>query len=841
MTKKMNVMIKKKRDGKSKNGGDGDSESERELEFEKEKERKEEEKEGGTSKKKKMESDSTDNADYQEGSRLKKQCPYPGCKASVVHIPRHLVSVHKWERERARKAATRYGLRKKYTYKEKKHQTKPKAGSKKHKDYHIRRLCPIPGCMSIVLRLPQHLKNVHKVNSKSKEYAGMLSTAIRNPKCVLMKKTRNTEEQEDNMESDANEECPNELAEADDELVLNEEEKEDNDIEIVEEEGEETEKSDEDDDIDEHIVSDADKDLNHDTPVAVRAVLSKFSYWLHSADGGRKEENTANQHSRQVEKILFIIEKDPVKQNLTLLLDKEAVRDKFLTQYAELEFHPGTIKSYLTSLRHFYDFLISEEPKEVSFDKKLLPSLREKVTRWNSSYKKATGKRMWQKAIQDFDDLITPDKVRAFESSAAARQAVSYLGQLSGAHNIEITQHMYTLIRDFLMAEITVNNAHRSGVIANMQVAEFERGQTEEDQIVVNVFEHKTVHIHGPAQVVFNPTLHSWINIYLRNVRSCVLNAANASHLFLSWNGEKMASSQITMCAKSIWKKAGFEGVVSSTALRKAAATVTCDKKQSMSADLADLMAHRVQTQTKYYRLRNKKKVAARTSQELSKLMRNVSDEKKTQEIAVVTASMDTDNSNGKKVETNDEENGSFRFSNEELKEIRMIFETEITAKSISMDDVRQKIKRSEILKGFKPRRVYDRIRSEWRTSKPKQDDSSCVQPPCYVPQETETTATKMERMGTEKDETASDTSFSVVYPTTVGSQGHGIFSMGEIESLQKACRNIIKMGPISKVRISKNMEKTEAGKTMLEKFTSEQLLNRVKYERRMKRRQTKL
>lgn len=36
-------------------------------------------------------------------------------------------------------------------------------------------------------------------------------------------------------------------------------------------------------------------------------------------------------------------------------------------------------------------------------------------------------------------------------------------------------------------------------------------------------------------------------------------------------------------------------------------------------------------------------------------------------------------------------------------------------------------------------------------------------------------------------------------------------------------------------------MEKTEAGKTMLEKFTSEQLLNRVKYERRMKRRQTKL
>ncbi|XP_031551744.1 uncharacterized protein LOC116289014 [Actinia tenebrosa] len=355
------------------------------------------------------------------------------------------------------------------------------------------------------------------------------------------------------------------------------------------------------------------------------------------------------------------------------------------------------------------------------------------------------------------------------------------------------------------MAEISFNNAHRSGVIANMQLTEFERGQKEQDQIVVDVFEHKTVHIHGPAQVVFDPTLHSWVNIFLRNVSSCLPNAANASQLFLSWNGEKMTSGQITMCVKSVWKKAGLEGVVSATAMRKAAVTVTCDNKEAgMSSD---------------------------------EILSTKKQEKETAAVTSMETSIDTHDSSGKKVETNDDEHRPFRFSNKELKEIRKIFQAEIIAKSISMDDVRNKIEKNEILEGLRPRRVYDRVRSEWRSKTQLDDSCACV------PLEIETIRDKMERIdGTDddQDEAASAFSVSVVYPTTEASQGHGIFSTGEIFIIQKACRDIIAFGPISKIRISNHLEKTESGKIMLEKFTSEQLLNRVKYERRMKRRQTK-
>lgn len=116
--------------------------------------------------------------------------------------------------------------------------------------------------------------------------------------------------------------------------------------------------------------------------------------------------------------------------------------------------------------------------------------------------------------------LITPDKVREFQQSQATRDAVILLGKLSGAHSMEIMQAMYTLVRDYLIAQIMIDNANRAGVVAFMTVKEFQRARMEDDCYVVEVLHHKTVDTHGPAQVALTVRLYNCLDIFLKELRA---------------------------------------------------------------------------------------------------------------------------------------------------------------------------------------------------------------------------------------------------------------------------------------------------------------------------------
>lgn len=53
----------------------------------------------------------------------------------------------------------------------------------------------------------------------------------------------------------------------------------------------------------------------------------------------------------------------------------------------------------------------------------------------------------------------------------------SDIDQLSGAHCLQVNQAEYTLIRDFILTQITVANAQRSGVLINMTTGEFNKSK----------------------------------------------------------------------------------------------------------------------------------------------------------------------------------------------------------------------------------------------------------------------------------------------------------------------------------------------------------------------------
>ena len=90
--------------------------------------------------------------------RRKVSCPLVDCKAKVVHLPRHIRTVHHWTKEAASKVLSKYNIRRRL-HKE-----------PKEKDYRCRRKCPIGDCHSIVRRLPKHLQKVHKLDKTSNGY-----------------------------------------------------------------------------------------------------------------------------------------------------------------------------------------------------------------------------------------------------------------------------------------------------------------------------------------------------------------------------------------------------------------------------------------------------------------------------------------------------------------------------------------------------------------------------------------------------------------------------------------------------------------------------------------------
>jgi len=140
----------------------------------------------------------------------------------------------------------------------------------------------------------------------------------------------------------------------------------------------------------------------------------------------------------------------------------------------------------------------------VNVDDASVHLIDEKARLWSSSYKKDSQHRHLEKQDEDLSNLISPKMVAEYEQSESTRKAVSLISQLSGAHCLQINQAEYTLIRDFVLTQITIANAHRSGVLANMTMHEFNKAKLREGSCVISVKKHKNADIHGPARVVLS-------------------------------------------------------------------------------------------------------------------------------------------------------------------------------------------------------------------------------------------------------------------------------------------------------------------------------------------------
>ena len=95
------------------------------------------------------------------------------------------------------------------------------------------------------------------------------------------------------------------------------------------------------------------------------------------------------------------------------------------------------------------------------------------------------------------ETLLTPEKIAKFENSQVCREALLILKKLRTGGVEQLTQQSFTNIIDFLMSKILIENAHRSGVLANLTMTDYYKHQLKNGLQIIKVHRNKAFGTHG--------------------------------------------------------------------------------------------------------------------------------------------------------------------------------------------------------------------------------------------------------------------------------------------------------------------------------------------------------
>ena len=480
------------------------------------------------------------------------------------------------------------------------------------------------------------------------------------------------------------------------------------------------------DDLDDELVEYLDDDETDgksetETPQSQKEMFKLFRDWLQGADGGRKEEHVAKQCSRQVEMVLEYI--DLENRDLQNIFDKTILRDKWLTPF-EKEKRPGTVKSYLASLNQFYIFAKCEKPEGVVASEEQLSRLSSQVKLWNKSFQRLIKNRFWEKRMDDLNSLRKPEQIKQFDLSTVAGEAVKVLGQFQDKPSVDAPSNAgYTLVRDYLLTLLCINNGCRAGVLSNMTLSEFNKAKQEDSCFVVQVKKHKTFGKYGPASVVMTVSVYQWMQIFISQFRSSLDNAPNegTTQVFLALSGKPMKASDVGSQIGSCWEKVFGKGsgAGGATAFRKAVVSAVHRDDAGQRESLASLMEHDKSTADKYYLLTNKMKTAAKTST----YMRELTHSGKSSDPHVPTTSQAEEHTMFSDETFDELENPSTSQENmlptsrrkwtpEENSAVKTVFASCIKTKSITMREVKDLAGNHPLLRSISPAKVRDKVRA---------------------------------------------------------------------------------------------------------------------------------
>ena len=367
-----------------------------------------------------------------------KECGYR--EVHSAGFAQHPLLFHKLDKSQVERVKRIFNTREPYKWQ------KERNGPKK-RDYHNPKKCPISGCNAVVIKLKRHLTgNSHGINDP--EELNVLCQRAKREKTSLGKQIASKiqvnfkdVESLQTSDSDATYVAEEELEEG--EIFCDKREEHDlgNSSSSSYTEKETTSTSDS-TELKNEVEDIRGFQLTNKSGTA--ASLEQFFKYLISAECGNKDPRSSKQHKVQIETIFHTVDKN---MDLASLTDSKAIRDTFLTNYCvQRKFGPCTVKAYLQSMDHFYNFFQSEFSSVLSNE--LMAKLKIKLKNWMRTYQRQSTQHKHLKDDYEEETQLTPNKIIEFENSEVCKTVIMLLGQIQRSEQPakDLSQQMYTNI-----------------------------------------------------------------------------------------------------------------------------------------------------------------------------------------------------------------------------------------------------------------------------------------------------------------------------------------------------------------------------------------------------------
>ena len=132
----------------------------------------------------------------------------------------------------------------------------------------------------------------------------------------------------------------------------------------------------------------------------------------------------------------------------------------------------GTLRTYLGSILCFFDFCENNNESIVSLPK--IQWMGTVIRKWRRTLQKKIDIRAHEKNLNDLAKLPMPEDMILFDKSALVESSKSVLMYLR-CRKFNVQKLEFCRIRDYLMTVLIIDNASRSGAIANMTLEEYHR------------------------------------------------------------------------------------------------------------------------------------------------------------------------------------------------------------------------------------------------------------------------------------------------------------------------------------------------------------------------------
>jgi len=324
-----------------------------------------------------------------------------------------------------------------------------------------------------------------------------------------------------------------------------------------------------------------------------KACAIRFKAWLVSVDGGSREKSTAEVYGKAAMSVLGrvggIDKLDKFRE-----LGQEGGYVEFLMNSG---LKPGTVKSILHGTKAFADFLECDE--EFSVISKVADVMRTCASRWLATVSKFGKGRHEEFQFEEGKqiDLLINALPTLLDSELALRAR-----DVLRLNKRDISVNEFQITRDLIIMQILLSHGHRTGVIMNSKVSEFESASMDETGMhTMFVANHKTSSTYGPAPIVMDEDVYVGLRTHLKQ-RVCLTGSTDI--LFAHHNGHVMTSNDVCRGLQQVTDCQ----LVTVTRLRKVVATKLLSKQLPMNImeDITCVMGHRLSTQRSYYDYRNR-------------------------------------------------------------------------------------------------------------------------------------------------------------------------------------------------------------------------------------------